>query len=1080
MSYRIVEKKLKEDGQLCGYLLEQDGIEMVVEMRDLYDSTIVEGLRAAGYQYHDYYGDITNEVGIPINELTATTLSPEDNTSFMGMLAETAYTEQQMLQYFSLNMKNLQTVEFREPIEVLIHTREELVQYLLKFNRIRSTAVAFDELRPLNAICAKEALFTVQELEEDQRIQEYMGYIEKRRTFITRSMLRNTQDFFISQGLMSEEERDDADIFVKAWCAWGPEGINATCIEQRWQQDVIYPIDVPYTGTGSEEITFQSVAPALRRKVSSSTLSQVRYKGGLGLIDRQGNIHFYNKKVTPLDVIENKGDVLLTDEEQQKYNKARKNIKDWKSDYKPVKVIQIKHMNRMAFTLQIETGQLYQYRMDRRNVALVSTHGRVFSTGWGSIKTITGTFVDFDRAYESSTVVENVIFNKLARELVANRTVTPIFRSTVEMCEKAGMHYEQALDYIQSLNGEHEASPMLHDDIPSYFIETFGDGLDELDQNSTLFDKLEILLENYLDMTDPASDNYFDVAKILQEMGKFGTPEYSTALYCIQSHPEAKINAVLDFNTDTVAGEQKMGKSLDSKEYMIDTYVSLIATAYYLNNTEYSMTNLGAEMHRIQDNEYFDMDDVIKELNFEYIGSIKDYGNLMTDQLTQASYSCWALGVIGEFSALPVHERRHLAFYGLKMDIQKGTPIRNCINSMLLDIEMQVKKQHFYVSTDAVACIRFFYGYVLKALWGARMKSTAFKEDANGDIYLEATCYDTLGDKHVAQIRIQKRYYDYIINPACESFTPYITTLYDWCRHSMSAFNGTLEFYALSENIVVNPWYVTTKKGYNDISVYNGAINLVDDETWESVYGTSRKELYDEVKRVAGRANPNPILLESRVSLFPNIGNVVVDKEIFASENQRIGAKGNRLPDTMLDYYLDNSSFMETMENYYLRCIKKTSQFAKSGQQLVVDSLKSDKYYSEIASMYSINAIIAPFTAPIGEHGRPTLPAEPITTANTAVKQIDTSMSRIYTFDEYNLSTYDLVRCTELVTGKYEPRTNVFVGQASVTYNNKRYKLAEITESMMQDMVNAGAAYQINATVYLIYAVNGTFFVEVK
>ena len=65
------------------------------------------------------------------------------------------------------------TVQFREPVKILIHNRDELIQYLRKWKYVNSTRTTIDCLYPLNAICAKEALFTPDEIETDANAVSY-------------------------------------------------------------------------------------------------------------------------------------------------------------------------------------------------------------------------------------------------------------------------------------------------------------------------------------------------------------------------------------------------------------------------------------------------------------------------------------------------------------------------------------------------------------------------------------------------------------------------------------------------------------------------------------------------------------------------------------------------------------------------------------------------------------------------------------------------------------------------------------------------------------------------------------------
>ena len=183
----------------------------------MYEQEILESLIESGYEYHDYYGDITTKDGIAINELSAEPITPDDNLSFKGAFAQQALTEQQALRYFRTNMSNIVTVQFREPVKILIHNRDELIQYLRKWKYVNSTRTTIDCLYPLNAICAKEALFTPDDIETDANVRDVFQWMANRRRYPTSETLRQIQDFFIEEGIMEESERDNIDSFIKCY-----------------------------------------------------------------------------------------------------------------------------------------------------------------------------------------------------------------------------------------------------------------------------------------------------------------------------------------------------------------------------------------------------------------------------------------------------------------------------------------------------------------------------------------------------------------------------------------------------------------------------------------------------------------------------------------------------------------------------------------------------------------------------------------------------------------------------------------------------------------------------------------------
>lgn len=1072
----IKERKIGEDGQLVGYLLERDGLLFVVSLRDLYDEGLVQEFISAGYKYHSYYGDISNESGILINELSSSVLTPEDNTSFMGCFESSALSEWQMAQYMSLNMNNVQEVEFRKPVKIVINTREELLAYLNKFKKIDSQTTSIGLLMPINAICNPDALFTIEELEDNVDLTVYLSYMSRRRTFISRDMIYELQQFFIQQGLLTEDELDNPDLLVKAWYAWGPEGIKTKCIEKRYLQDVIFPCDVTYSGTGQEELTFESKAKAIAHKVTSTTLSGVDYSMGYGLMDKDGTVYYNGKSITANDIISNRGNILLTDDIQQQYNKNRRDADKWKKPYKIIDVCEIKHKNRVCFTLQIETGQLYQYRADRDVVALVSTHGRIFSSGFASVRLENGSNVSFSTGFNKDVIVDQIVFRTLVTEMISDIVISPPFKSTVEMCESCGMHYEQIIDYIEYLNKRKEATPVLHDSLPQYFYNVFGDGLSELDESANLFDKLDILSNSIDSKTDPESNDYINFDAIITDMSKINSDIWNAAIYVMEDNPLAKFNAVLDFSYDSCSGEQYAGRVSDSKEGLISPLIALMRSAYFMRHEKYEPNSLLQEINNIRDGVYFDIKDKIYSLMAEYNGSLADHGMLNLAQLSTAHYSCWVMGVVNEISGKPMRERRHLAFFGWKMDISKGTGIRKIINRMIRDIEMDTKRDEtYYLSKDNIECTRSFFTFILKLIWQIRCGSMMMTKNENGEYVYTASRVDSVNFKHSVDITITNSEYNYITNPACPDFTVFMTTLYEWCRYSMDISMGALSFYAITENVSVNPWYVNVKSGYPDIPVYSGVVNLISTDIWNTVYKEKSVELYNNVMRVSGRT---PVcLVDGNIpNLFSSTNNDFVDLEIFKAENARLGKPGNMLPTTMIDYYTDPEK-TENLQNYYRRASYYVSK-SKEGNRMGVMPLKSDYYYDAIAVTYGYESST---TTTYGNYDRPSADYTPyMLSYDNSIERLSVNQARLYRFKDYKFDSADLAQCSTLIMGEFKSSSTCYVGSNVIVLSNGVRKYVDnIKQSDMVDLVDAGCSYQVNATTFIVYAMNGAFVCEV-
>lgn len=226
----MVKNRLVDgQGNLAGFLLEDDGNILQIGSRGMYAEHIIEWLRESGYKYISYDCDIISPDGINIKELASLPLkfeTPEDETMFYDE-DELALPESECLQYFELVEEQVEAYEFKQPIQVLINTREELERFLDMQQRLMTMAPDRVELRPINSFTAKEALYTVDEYAESESAKHYIGIMEGLRKWGTYESDKLIK-YFYSQGVIDNTEDSHYNL-IKGYTAWGIPGFNMDC-----------------------------------------------------------------------------------------------------------------------------------------------------------------------------------------------------------------------------------------------------------------------------------------------------------------------------------------------------------------------------------------------------------------------------------------------------------------------------------------------------------------------------------------------------------------------------------------------------------------------------------------------------------------------------------------------------------------------------------------------------------------------------------------------------------------------------------------------------------------------------------
>ena len=159
-----IVNKIMQAGKHIGYMLDDSGLLEPVLSKGLYAELYLQGLLEAGYKFFDYNPDNIEDVNghkiIDLPEIESTI--GEDEMFSLEEIAMTALSDVECAKYYT--HKNDSVIDFAQPDEVLIHTREELVQYLEAVGGFIQRNGFAQDYRPLNSFVAKEALLSCDEI----------------------------------------------------------------------------------------------------------------------------------------------------------------------------------------------------------------------------------------------------------------------------------------------------------------------------------------------------------------------------------------------------------------------------------------------------------------------------------------------------------------------------------------------------------------------------------------------------------------------------------------------------------------------------------------------------------------------------------------------------------------------------------------------------------------------------------------------------------------------------------------------------------------------------------------------------
>ena len=165
-----IKGKYEVAGRVVGFLIDEDGAENIIPVRGPYSALYFTEFLESGFVFHDFHGDIVTPDGVNISNVPTLDNPPVQELADMAdSFAASEVSEADVVSSFVRKEVVLDEVEFPAPSNVMIHTREEMMEFIhnISLNKIDGR---FDHVDDINDIVAEDARFTLEEIIQNPSI----------------------------------------------------------------------------------------------------------------------------------------------------------------------------------------------------------------------------------------------------------------------------------------------------------------------------------------------------------------------------------------------------------------------------------------------------------------------------------------------------------------------------------------------------------------------------------------------------------------------------------------------------------------------------------------------------------------------------------------------------------------------------------------------------------------------------------------------------------------------------------------------------------------------------------------------
>lgn len=1027
------------------YVVEDAGIRYPITMRGLYTEDILTELINNGYKVYDYHGKILSPEGVYLEDLVEEPFSPSDvEVQAMYDMEDGAMSEAEATAYFAREA-NVSKVQFKEPVNIEIKTREELIKYLLKFRARKQYKLTDTDFRPLNSFVAKEALFSIDEIVEKPDNIYYFRIIEERRK-LTIEAYNKLIEFLKEHAGLGENYKDN-DI-KNAYLSWGICGIKDDVVDMKVRSGVrssIYTID-----------------EALEE--SNANVGQLKQ---WCLMDRRGNI-YSSLGVSDISDYDDYSLAEVCPSNIDLYEEDVRRSSDWEYDFKPLQCWVNNPRVRTYYTVMTENGCTYRVKVDHDNMVIQSKITNVLTSEYIRVGLVTGASVPIN--YIGSTD-EFSILNLAAlkvKDIMGKKTIVPKYKNTFDLMVGEGMNPMAAIEMMGKMaveDYEAENSKVKSDSVFNLIGagELYKDGPSNLCIRKYNPDDLEY------NNIDELIDIFLNTRSALEQEGTYMNEEISTEfLFELVSNPIE----MLEFARNCMDGNITLGHM--DKGRILDGDVEIVQVARLFRmlitiingNKVPSVEQAQAILMNIEDNDKCNIDEIIGERIHTWEGCLKDIAALHARRANECSNVMLTEFIIREAGNCDYKHLRHYGMEGYTLNLRDEGCDRNAVRIMnsIADSIVNATKG-LRVKTIYRECMRIAApSTALKLMFNIKFNKEELVTTDNDKAIVKVT---TMIDGQACDINIEIRLSDYNYVKQDLLFESKWVSLYEWC--SMETSGGICNFYNL--NARITPWQVIPNDGVT-LKEYSFEINWIRNKVLSTFPEAFRNDVNDKGSRIRNYS-----------SYYIDTG--FIDNSFYESTDQI-----TKYTNDTIDHVLDSKVF-ESMARYQERFSMHNKAASANGKYLRRMRLKSDVVFANFASRFCPEELLVEddeYSDIVDRRdcGRWLTNHEPgLVYGKDKVVGNRLEGSNVLTrFNWQDEPFEDVIKWQALISGTYRPYTvNMLVGNTLYCCSTKGHvsrDLSALTKDDLIKLVNKNIIYQLSSNDYLIRTNTGDYKLTVK
>lgn len=901
-------KKIVDGDKIIGYILDDDGFETVLLSRCLYIQLYIEPLIAAGYKFYNYNpDDIEDSTGKKISELPAVDKSvmTEDDQFALEEMAMNALTDVECARYYVY--KNDSIVQFKEPSEVTITTREALIAYLEEVEHSYQHSGYCTDNVPLNSFVAKDVLFSLDEIKRDPEVRRLYTICQRRHIFKDIVAYKRVVKFLNDEGVLQTMTPTYIE-FMAGYYAWGVDGVKDDCVKVTTRQAVDGYFD-RYTDT-----------------VEAGNYLSNRYDEFV-LWDSKCTAHFMNTSVDMSNIASfDREPIALSPDRLFELKRSEGN---WGSRFRVIRASVANVNDRCYYEFLTEEGYPYQIRLTHNRQVIFSGTYVVDSMGNFGIRSI---IPDITLSLNEVRNEDDYYFWNLAiikgQSICKSRSKEVPVGSTYEMLRKEGISPKAAIrmmahdikyvDYSSNtgyVNAEGKRADYFRAfeyytrPIPARILDHFG------------------VSDDYED-TDDFLAQAIDPEAVVEEGGKKKLSAQQKAINIMMGNDsEIAVRDYydnLEFVRACLNGEVTINQFGDGRREDVGATsyqaAKIILTAMYASKdkcqTVYDKEDFIA---RFEEQQAINIDGVFRYRDAAYRGYICDLSACREKRAKNSWAWCYCTKVFRELSNKEIKDQRP---YLMELVTVSDNVIRNALTNCVINA---IDKSH----PDLVRnVINMQAGYFAARIFFAILSGQI------GQKHLVGTNYEitiTVYDENKITIKIPSNLYLQVKQyPVSQNM--YYITLYDYCQFEYGD-NGAFSLFLV--NADVDPWHIVPKKGYT-IPTYNFMVN----------YNTG-----DVLSRLLG---DNYMSAVTALAAKPVFALSRLDPDSFLPGGMdQLYADDNTYDADTIDIFLDES-MDESVKHYKDRWVFKRKAARSEGLKILQIPLKQDIVYKQIAKYFCV------------------------------------------------------------------------------------------------------------------------------